>query len=82
MFERAHYATAAMADKTTAAAAGGGGGGGIGAAINPVTGQIRQKQLERAAQLFGAEVRGSSPAASLCADISQNLGIDNEARWV
>jgi M-phase inducer tyrosine phosphatase len=49
---------------------------------NPVAGPLRQRQIQRATQLFGADIRGSSPAASLCADLSQNLGLDNEARCV
>jgi hypothetical protein len=42
----------------------------------------RFRQAKAARQFLGVDIRGSSPAASLCADLSQNLGLDNDAGCV
>lgn len=42
-----------------------------------------REQLHRSGDYFNVkDVRGSSPAASLAADLSQNFRIDNDARFV
>lgn len=44
---------------------------------------LREKLHKGSGDYFNVkEVRGSSPAASLAADLSQNFRIDNEARFV
>jgi M-phase inducer tyrosine phosphatase len=44
---------------------------------------LREQLHKNTADYFTVkEVRGSSPAASLAADLSQNFRIDNEARLV
>lgn len=48
-----------------------GGGGGMG---------LREQLQRNSEYLSVKDVRGSSPAASLAADLSQNFRLDNELR--